>query len=1275
MKGKKLLAGFLSAMMLLGSMSFSVFADTLTVLPEAVDGIITIDSDADIDLGNAQIESPIVIAEGATNVTLKNGTIQPASVDAADYAITVEAYADVTLNGITVKGADADDKAAMGGVDFIFGKKIEINNTSISAGDTHLNASDGNVAWRKAPNVALNIHGKISSGADITSEVVGPVSITDSQISGGNMINEVTGVTSYDSSLFTDLDEAFGYFSCGDLTLTGSTVKGGNNDLATGGEALLVGHTANGATITIDNTTITGGEGGCRNTATNHGNGCDAVKMTQSLNDVKVKITNNSKLEGGKKSAAGQSTGYGFSTTSALAEVTVTDSTITAPEGGTAFAVQVLSDAELNVVLENATIGADNGNAFYPMWKGNTVKAEVKGNVTFVGDVSGNGNVALSGNGNVTVKETETDAPTSIVATVGGKYYTDFDSALAAAKDGETVTLMADAEVKKAMNITKNLTIDLGSHTLDSTAVADHHFNTPNITITIKGDKDNKGKLLFKDVTGNSFIWVMKPTVTLNLENIILEQVQGGHSMSNIIQSNDGPVNITGCEFKNMSADYGVVVGNHSAGKGGIVIKDTTINVTKGEALFGGNMVVENSTITAPTPIKMANDAHSITLTGTTVLNGINFEYWNNLGNVYVYGDNVKINLTEEPTKATKTSSFTVTAATGMITPYDKLDEALKAAVQGETVTMYADGEPTDLPKASNNAIYLTDASVLDLNGHTMTLGGFDYEISRSASGTSLTIQSGTEENPVEGGIIEVTTQVITGSGIFWLFPGQNMALKNITVNASNWSADTYAGYALINTNGGTGRIDIIDSTINVLPDEQVSLSNVIALNGSNWELNIHNSKMNVRNTNGFLIAHGNVTISGNNSEINADHTKYGLYLTFVEGQDSLTVKDAAKVIIKNVIGDDEHNPEAAGIQLGATTPYSKAATATVDAVISQGATAETSSSAVSLTLEPATSAEGEKVYDIRVNAKDDKTISRLASGQFVIELTSEKAFAYQVSGTNLVSVKRDSNNENKWLFNFGEENENKPDASGRTIKIGQIKVTGYGEFTLTVTDAELHAVTSDGKNIVTDFVKEPNADKTTEGPLTLPEAITDTVAKPVRDLVVNVLFNNNVTAQTAAYNDMTVTVSGHGLTKSIALGDVDAEGVVAIRDNKATVTFEGLLELSNEYMVEVSGAGYRTAACNVTMTEDKELTFWNNVIDAGAYIENGVGTAKKATFLAGELVKDGKINIYDLSAVVSYFGRTNDTTQVSNFAKYDLDRNGVIDSKDVAYVLASWNN
>ena len=174
------------------------------------------------------------------------------------------------------------------------------------------------------------------------------------------------------------------------------------------------------------------------------------------------------------------------------------------------------------------------------------------------------------------------------------------------------------------------------------------------------------------------------------------------------------------------------------------------------------------------------------------------------------------------------------------------------------------------------------------------------------------------------------------------------------------------------------------------------------------------------------------------------------------------------------------------------------------------------------------------------------------------------------------------------------------------------------------------------------------------------------------KNLTINIDFNNRVEKNAADYQNMKVIISG---------GDLAADEVIALgEDNfadstsKTSYSFSKELTKNTAYTVTVSGSGYRTARYTVTMTGDKVLNFWNNAKDADTALEVGNdNSARKVTFLAGDIVKDNNINIYDLSAVVSYFGTKVDKDAHPEYAKYDLNRDGVIDSKDVAYVLVSW--
>ncbi|MBR5309220.1 MAG: hypothetical protein IKU43_10630 [Clostridia bacterium] len=344
--------------------------------------------------------------------------------------------------------------------------------------------------------------------------------------------------------------------------------------------------------------------------------------------------------------------------------------------------------------------------------------------------------------------------------------------------------------------------------------------------------------------------------------------------------------------------------------------------------------------------------------------------------------------------------------------------------------------------------------------------------------------------------------------------------------------------------------------------------------------------------------------------------------------------------------------------------------------------------------------AEGEKVYNINLVADTEKIINRLNSADltFVLNVDSGE-IDYEIvdiADDNIV-INPVDNSKNRYEFHF----ETKTDVTNDTddvITIAQVKFTGYGTFDFAVdTDANttnaVHA-TEILDNIVDTYVPAGTTTDTTVGELVVADDdITDiTIKVPTRVLTINVDFPNSVEKNAVAYQQMTVKVFGGDLTKDIVinLGDtaVESEAIdlenekpeanfsvnVATAD-KYVVTVAKALTVNTSYNVEVSGEGYRTARYTVTMTDAKTLNFWNNVKDNDTLVEEKKdSSAKKVTFLAGDIVKDSIINIYDLSAVVSYFGETGLSVDKNpTYAKYDLNRDGKIDSKDVAYVLVSW--
>ena len=334
--------------------------------------------------------------------------------------------------------------------------------------------------------------------------------------------------------------------------------------------------------------------------------------------------------------------------------------------------------------------------------------------------------------------------------------------------------------------------------------------------------------------------------------------------------------------------------------------------------------------------------------------------------------------------------------------------------------------------------------------------------------------------------------------------------------------------------------------------------------------------------------------------------------------------------------------------------------------------------------------------YYINLKALDyGKTINRFMATDLVFK--NECATVdYEIEPAVGVTASLISTKDNSREYRLNLDGLTTSGVSGKGITIGKVVFEGYGQLDFSIDTAyvsagtEINVIqTAKDKDNIVDSYKGANlivnaAANHTAYPTTIADdesgVINDTIKVETKKLTVNVIFNNNVENQNNAYQDMKITISGGDLAadKVIELGTdthgneysyaTDANGV-----HYYNVYIKDVLTKNTAYTVTVSGAGYRTARYTVTMTADKTLNFWNNVKSAVAYIEEGVGTAKTSNFLAGDIVKDGKINIYDLSAVVSYFGKVNNVSAASANAKYDLNRDGVIDSKDVAYVLVSW--
>ena len=353
--------------------------------------------------------------------------------------------------------------------------------------------------------------------------------------------------------------------------------------------------------------------------------------------------------------------------------------------------------------------------------------------------------------------------------------------------------------------------------------------------------------------------------------------------------------------------------------------------------------------------------------------------------------------------------------------------------------------------------------------------------------------------------------------------------------------------------------------------------------------------------------------------------------------------------------------------------------------------------------------AEGYKIYDIKLVSTNGIDINRLTSADLtfvnnsVLAADNSKKIPYVISvdGDSVVEgMSLEKTATDRYMFSFDGVTEQ--DETAVEITIGQVRFDGYGELDFAVkaeakdalgNNSNVINTTTTIDNIVEHYIEKGSllggkyaelvlgTDTDANGPMV--GVIKDTdIAVPQRTLTINVTFPNTVTDQNYMYQNMVVTVKGTDPETSKVKTftyNLGVNGNKAMDANDNYVIEESLVK-GDTYTVTVTGAGYRTASYDVQMTDAKALTFWNNVMDAPKAVEKNLATGaeaelKNVTFLAGDIVKDDNINIYDLSAVVSYFATKTTTTGEDTNAQYDLNRDGMIDSKDVAYVLVSWGN
>ena len=429
-----------------------------------------------------------------------------------------------------------------------------------------------------------------------------------------------------------------------------------------------------------------------------------------------------------------------------------------------------------NVTIENATIISDN-DAIYA--KGGTTN--ITGDVTIKassddktagkltidgGAITKAENVSLTapsgstwtkiGNTKVLVKENS-------AAVVNGVSYDSLTEAVAAAKDGETITLVKAVELTSTLSITadKKITLDLNGCKISADMNGPHMIcNAGNLTITDSsaaktgeiakvGDASNYGYVI--ENHGTMLLDSCKITSTSSVSSAIengwytpAQNTSGTNCTMTIQNAEVTSVNAAGGLYTVKNDDYGVMVIN-----GGIFTNGTE---GAGAVLNWNNLTIHNGTFTGTSAVRTLKSGTNDYETGRTYIYDGTFN--GKIDTLAGYGENIDVNISggsfSQPVKeeycadgfipkdngngtyGVKTGTY---AAKIGDTKYESLEVAVSNVTADETITLLQDvpaesvitvartiSFKVDINKSDGSGVYAFAADTNIIKGNNTTL-------------------------------------------------------------------------------------------------------------------------------------------------------------------------------------------------------------------------------------------------------------------------------------------------------------------------------------------------------------------------------------------------------------------------------------------------------------------------------------------------------------------------------------------------------------------------
>ena len=429
------------------------------------------------------------------------------------------------------------------------------------------------------------------------------------------------------------------------------------------------------------------------------------------------------------------------------------------------------------------------------------------------------------------------------VAAVGESKYISLAAAIAAAEDGNTVTLLKDAT--EDVEITKNITLDLGGKTLTNTGAGKATITIANgATATVKNGSvaggtsyyniQNNGTATFEGLTataGNDGSSMIDNYGTLTITS---GEYTGG--LDTIKNEPNAKLTVDGGTFtltKGTSKGFTGVIFNY----GELTINDGTFIQSDKSAPYGQAQVIhtDKSGSNAPsTVIKggtfknlcTAKTAWTVRESGSLGVTKISGGTFNKKVQETYCADGFIPTKNADGTYGVKEGKYVATVDS---TGYETLAAAVKAKINGKTVTLLDDvAENIEIAKAKN--------FTLDLNGHTIN-GGTGTAVATIKNCGTVTI---TDSSAAKTGTIKRDDNGTVGEKSYYV-------IRNIgTMTIEQAIVTNNSGYRQTNPSGsmqGSSLIcngdDDLGGTLNISGGTFEQQNFLVIKNGALGTLNV----------------------------------------------------------------------------------------------------------------------------------------------------------------------------------------------------------------------------------------------------------------------------------------------------------------------------------------------------------------------------------------------------------------------------------------------------